>query len=72
MALLRRAKIINIGITSDFGTWKTLPENVGKLLKIKILRYLFWELCIGIDKLLNKFYKNNKNYYCSIIFLCEK
>ena len=36
MALLRRAKIINIGITSDFGTWKTLPENVGKLLTIDI------------------------------------
>ena len=54
------------------GLFHVVAENVGKLLKIKILRYLFWELCIGIDKLLNKFYKNNKNYYCSIIFLCEK
>ena len=54
------------------GLFHVAAENVGKLLKIKILRYLFWELCIGIDKLLNKFYKNNKNYYCSIIFLCEK
>ena len=36
MALLRRAKITNIGITSDFGTWKTFPENVGKLLTIDI------------------------------------
>ena len=54
------------------GLFHVVAENVGKLLKIKILRYLFWELCIGIDKLLNKFYKNNKNYYCSIVFLCEK
>ena len=54
------------------GLFHVVAENVGKLLKIKILRYLFWELCIGIDKLLNKFYKNNKNYYCSIIFMCEK
>ena len=54
------------------GLFHVVAENVGKLLKIKILRYLFWELCIGIDKLLNKFYKNNKNYYCSIIFLCKK
>ena len=54
------------------GLFHVVAENVGKLLKIKILIYLFWELCIGIDKLLNKFYKNNKNYYCSIIFLCEK
>ena len=54
------------------GLFHVVAENVGKLLKIKILRYLFWELCIGIDKLLNKFYKNNKNYYCSIIFLCDK
>ena len=54
------------------GLFHVVAENVGKLLKIKILKYLFWELCIGIDKLLNKFYKNNKNYYCSIIFLCEK
>jgi len=54
------------------GLFHVVAENVGRLLKIKILRYLFWELCIGIDKLINKFYKNNKNYYCSIIFLCEK
>ena len=54
------------------GLFHVVAENVGRLLKIKILRYLFWELCIGIDKLLDKFYKNNKNYYCSIIFLCEK
>ena len=54
------------------GVFHLVAENVGKLIKIKILRYLFWELCINIDKLLNKFYKNNKNYYCSIIFLCEK
>ena len=54
------------------GLFHVIAENVGKLLKIKILRYLFWELCIGIDKLLNKFYKNNKNYYCSIIFVCNK
>ena len=54
------------------GVFHLVAENVGKLIKIKILRYLFWELCISIDKLLNKFNKNNKNYYCSIIFLCEK
>jgi SAM-dependent methyltransferase len=54
------------------GLFHLVAESVGKLIKIKILRYLFWELCINIDKLLNKFYKNNKNYYCSIIFLCEK
>ena len=54
------------------GLFHLVAESVGKLIKIKILRYLFWELCINIDKLLNQFYKNNKNYYCSIIFLCEK
>ncbi len=54
------------------GVFHLIAENVGKLIKIKILRYLFWELCINCDKLLNIFYKNNKNYYCSIIFLCEK
>ena len=54
------------------GLFHLVAESVGKLIKIKILRYLFWQLCINIDKLLNQFYKNNKNYYCSIIFLCEK
>ena len=54
------------------GLFNVVAEHAGKLIKIKILRYLFWELCIGTDKLLDKFYKNNKNYYCSIIFLCEK
>tara|TARA_B100001113_G_C20962942_1_gene558206 strand:- start:68 stop:721 length:654 start_codon:yes stop_codon:yes gene_type:complete len=59
-------------ILAGQGLFHVVAENVGKLIKIKILRYLFWELCIGIDKLLNKFYKNNKNYYCSIIFVCNK
>ena len=36
IALLNRAKIINSGITNDFGIWKTFPENVGKLLTIAI------------------------------------
>ena len=36
IALLRRASTINIGITYDFGIWKTLPEKVGKLLTIDI------------------------------------
>ena len=36
IALLSIAKIINKGITKDFGIWKTLPEKVGKLLTIAI------------------------------------
>ena len=36
MALLRRARIINKGMTKDFGIWKTFPEKVGKLLTIAI------------------------------------
>ena len=36
IALLSRAKIINMGITYDFGIWNTFPENVGKLLTMAI------------------------------------
>ena len=36
IALLRRAKTINIGMTYDLGIWKTFPEKVGKLLTIAI------------------------------------
>ena len=36
IALLRRARIISIGMTYDFGIWKTLPEKVGKLLTMAI------------------------------------
>ena len=36
IALLNMAKIINKGITKDFGIWKTFPEKVGKLLTIAI------------------------------------
>ena len=36
IALLRRASIISIGMTYDFGIWKTLPEKVGKLLTMAI------------------------------------
>ena len=36
IALLRRARIISIGMTYDFGIWNTLPEKVGKLLTIAI------------------------------------
>ena len=36
IALLKRARIISIGMTYDFGIWKTLPEKVGKLLTIAI------------------------------------
>ena len=50
------------------GLFHVVAGNVGKLLKIKILRYLFWELCIGIDKLLNKFYKNNKIIIVQLYF----
>ena len=36
IALLSIARIINKGITKDFGIWKTFPEKVGKLLTIAI------------------------------------
>ena len=36
IALLSIARIINKGITKDFGIWKTLPEKVGKLLTMAI------------------------------------
>ena len=71
--VFKEAGFVDIKLTLvGKGIFHLVAETIGKLIKIKIFRYLFWEVCINVDKLLNKFYANNKNYYCSIIFVCEK
>ncbi len=61
-------KIVPVGI----GIFHVMANDLTRIVRIKILKYLIWILCINLDKLLNKVYKNNKNFYCALVFYCQK
>jgi len=61
-------KIIPVGI----GIFHQIADSLSKIIKFRILRCLIWFLFINFDKVLSKFYKNNLNFYCSLVFYCEK
>ena len=64
----RNIKIIPVGI----GIFHQIADSLSKIIRFRILKFLIWFLFIKLDKVLSRFYKNNLNFYSSLVFYCEK
>lgn len=68
MAGFKNIKIVPVGI----GIFHQVADSLSKIIKFRILRCLIWFLFIKLDMVLSRFYKNNLNFYSSLVFYCEK
>ena len=64
----KEIKIVPVGV----GLFHSIANDLTRIIRLKIIRYLIWVLFINLDRLLNRFYKNNHNFYCSLVFYCKK